>query len=628
MGGATARRGMARSLRLRLALLTLAGTLVPIAIFGWLSLSSVQELQNRVLAERQNLAASVAAHVNSVVNSQFELLEAISTVPAGQAKAGVPPSALRESYARSRFFSRVLVLDAAGTVLQGEPPDGVPALGTAAGIPSAESVLKEGSLQISPLWKGPGGARRLFMMVALRGQQGQVVGTVAGEIDPQGRQFRHLLDFVPLDSGVTVDLIDQHGVVIASTAEDRLYSQADHLHFLEGLIERQRSAVGTCHGCHQSGTTHVRVQDVMAFAPLLSRPSWGVDIRQAQAAAFGTTDLLRWKILIWAPALALVSLFFAWGVATSVTAPLSQLVRVAGRIAGGELQTPIPEVGRDEVGRLGRALERMRIALKQSLEEVERGRDQLEVRVRERTAEIERLYQELQQRDQLRARLLEKLIGAQEEERRRIARELHDETSQEIGALVLALDTALATLPENVPRTHVEEAKALAVHALDGIYRLGFDLRPSVLDDLGLFRAIAWYAERDLKRRGVAVRCEFDEEDVRLPAGVETALFRAVQELITNIVKHSRAESVLIQGVINHHAVTIEIEDDGQGFEPDSISMTAVNGRGLGLAGIRERMELLGGTARIESSPGHGTRVVLTAPMGGDHGQDPRARVR
>jgi signal transduction histidine kinase len=622
MGGGIPRRGMARSLRVRLALLTLAGTLGPIAIFGWLSLSSVRALQQRVLAERQHLAASVAAHINSVLNSQFELLETISPKPAPgtPAKPEIPQSALREDYVRSRFFSRVFVLDNAGTVLQSEPADGVPPVGSMVEIPAAAATLKEGTLQISPLWTGAGGVRRLFLFVALRTSQGQVAGVLAGEIDPQARQFRHLLDFVPLESGETVDLIDQHGVVIASTAEDRLYSQADHQHFLEGLIASESSAVGTCHGCHQNGSASVRVQDVMAFAPLPSRPSWGVDIRQPQAAAFGATEALRWKFLGWALALALLSLVFALGVATSVTSPLSTLVRVAGRIAGGELQTPVPELGGDEVGQLGGALESMRVALKKSLDDVARGRDKLEARVRERTAEIERLYQELQQRDQLRARLLEKLIGAQEEERRRIARELHDETSQEIGALVLGLDRVLAMLPESASRTHLRETRALAVHVLEGIHRLGFDLRPSVLDDLGLFRAIAWYAERDLKRRGVAVRCEFEEEDVRLPAGVETALFRAVQETITNIVRHARAESVLIQGVINPRAVTIEIEDDGQGFDPSSISTTAVNGRGLGLAGIRERLELLDGTAQIESSPGHGTRVVLTVPMGGERG--------
>ncbi len=622
MAGATPRQGVARSLRLRLVLLTLAGTLVPIAILGWLSLSSVRSLQKRVLAERQHLAVSVATHVDSVLNSQFELLETISPngSPAAKDSALVPQSALRENYARSRLFSRVFVLDRAGTVLQSEPPDGTPALHSIARIPGVEAALTQGTLQISPLWTSPDGSRRLFLMVALRTLQGRAVGVVAGEIDPQSRQFHHLLDFVPLDPGETVDLIDQHGIVIASTAGDRLYSQADHLHFLEDLIAKQEPAVGTCHGCHQNGSDNVRVQDVMAFAPLPSRASWGVDIRQPQAEAFGATEALRWKILGWALGLAILSVLFALGVATSVTAPLSMLVRAADGIAGGELQTPLPELGGDEVGRLGTALERMRVALQQSLEDVARGRDRLEARVHERTAEIERLYEELQQRDQLRARLLEKLIGAQEEERRRIARELHDETSQEIGALVLGLDTALATLPESDARTHLQEAKKLAVHALDGIHRLGFDLRPSVLDDLGLFRAIAWYAERDLKRRGVAVRCEFEEEDVRLPAGVETALFRAVQEAISNIVKHARAESVLIQGVINPRTVAIEIEDDGQGFDPTSISTSAVNGRGLGLAGIRERMELLGGTAEIDSSPGHGTRVVLTAPIGDDHG--------
>jgi signal transduction histidine kinase len=622
MASGIPRQGVTRSLRARLVLLTLAGTLVPIAVLGWLSLSSVRSLQNQVLAERQHLAVSVAAHIDSVLNSQFELLETIAPTsePATPDRLLVPQSALRENYVRSRLFSRVFVLDGAGTVLQSEPPYGVPAVNSTVRIPGTQSALREGTMQVSPLWTGSDGVRRLFLLVALRTAQGQSVGVVAGEINPEGRQFRQLLDFVPLDPSETVDLVDQHGVVIASTARDRLYSQADHQHFLERLIAEQKPAVGTCHGCHQSGTEKIRVQDVMAFAPLPSRPSWGVDIRQPQAEAFGAAEALHWKILGSALALALLSVFFALGVATSVTSPLSLLGRFAGRIAGGELETPIPELGTDEVGRLGTALERMRVALKESLDDVARGREFLEARVLERTAEIKRLYEELQQRDQIRARLLQKLIGAQEEERRRIARELHDETSQEIGALVLALDTALATLPEGVSRAHLEEAKNLAVQALDGIHRLGFDLRPSVLDDLGLFRAIAWYADRDLKRRGVAVRCEFEEEDVRLPPGVETALFRAVQEAITNIVRHARAESVLIQGAIKPQSVIIEIEDDGQGFDPASISTAAVDGRGLGLAGIRERVELLGGKAQIESSPGHGTRVVLTVPIGGEHG--------
>ncbi len=328
---------------------------------------------------------------------------------------------------------------------------------------------------------------------------------------------------------------------------------------------------------------------------------------------------LRRKVLIWGPLLVLLSLGFALGAASSITAPLSTLAGTAEQIAAGELETPIPDLGSDEVGHLGRALERMRVALQQSLNDVARARDQLEARIQERTAEIGKLYEELKQRDELRARLLQKLIRAQEEERRRIARELHDETSQVISTLALSLDTAISTLPEDASRDRLLEARALALRTLDGIHRLSFDLRPSVLDDLGLFHAIEWYAERDLKRRGIAVRCEGDEEDVRMAPEIETALFRAVQEAITNIVKHSRAETVLIQCATTPQAVTIEIEDDGRGFDPAGISETAATGRGLGLAGIRERMEILGGTAIIDSAPGQGTRLVLNVPRGENH---------
>ena len=329
--------------------------------------------------------------------------------------------------------------------------------------------------------------------------------------------FRELLNFVPLDIGETVDLVDQNGLVIASTAAERLYTESDHRHFIEGLIKQQKQSAGTCHGCHESGAPNTRVDEVMAFAPLSPRAPWGISIRQPEKQAFSTAIGISWKILACVPALALLSLLFALGAAASITAPLSLLTRTAERIAAGELATPIPELGADEVGQLGAALERMRVALKQSLEEVAHARDQLELRVEERTREIDRLYQELKVRDQLRVKLLHKLISAQEEERRRIARELHDETSQLIGALALGLDTAMTTLPPGASRDRLQEVRALAMKTLDGIHRMSFDLRPSMLDDLGLFSAIGWYAERDLKRRGIAVRCEFDETEQRLP---------------------------------------------------------------------------------------------------------------
>jgi signal transduction histidine kinase len=613
------KRSARRGLRPRIVLLTMAGTLGPIALLGWLSWSSVRTLESQVLEERQQLAITVAAHVDSVVNSQIELLEKISLAP-GAGGPRVEPAALREAYVRSRFLTGDFLLDRNGQVVQAEPA-GAPLAGPPKDLPAVREALAKGVPQISGLSAGPDSNHRLFLLVPLRNAQSQVVGIIGGEIDPESSGFRGLLNFVPLGTNETADLVDRRGVVIASTEAGRLYTESDHRQVLAELIERRSPAVGTCHGCHESGQAQQRVDEVMAFAPLPSRASWGISIRQREAQAFSAAAALRWKMLVLAPALVLLSLLFAVGAASSITAPLATLAGTAERIAGGELETPIPDLGSDEVGHLGRALERMRVALRGSLEEVARARDQLELRVQERTGQIEQLYQELKKRDQLRAKLLEKLIGAQEEERRRIARELHDETSQVIGALAAGLDAAIATLPEGASRARLQEAKALALRTLDGVHRLSFDLRPSVLDDLGLFRAIEWYAERDLKRRGIAVRCESEEEENgRLPSEVETALFRAVQEAITNIVKHARAETVLIQCARTPEAVTIEVEDDGQGFDPASISDTAVSGRGLGLAGIRERMEILGGSAVFQSAPGQGTRLVLRVPLGGDHG--------
>ncbi len=622
MATVAAKQSVRRGLRARIVLLTMAGTLGPIAIFGWLSWSSVQSLESQVLAERQNLAISMAAHVDSVVNSQLELLEAIS--PAVEVGMGGDPTValgvLREAYLRSGLLSQVFLLGSSGRLIEAEPVAGPGPDPSLKELPAVKETLEKGVPEVSALSPGRGGAHRLFLLVPVRNLQSQVAGLVGGEIAPKSPGFRTLLDFVPLDPGETVDLVDQNGTVIASTAATRLYTESDHRHFIQSLINQQRQMAGTCHGCHESGSINVRVNEVMAFAPLSPRVPWGISIRQPEKRAFSTAAALRWKILAGAPALALLSLLFALGAAASITAPLSLLTRTAGRIATGELKTPVPELGADEVGQLAAALEQMRVALRQSLEEVARARDQLELRVEERTREIDRLYRELKQRDELRAKLLQKLISAQEEERRRIARELHDETSQLIGTLALGLDTAMATLPPGASSDRLQEARALAIKTLDEIHRMSFDLRPSMLDDLGLVPAIRWYAERDLKRRGISVRCEFDETNGRLPPEIETTLFRAVQEAITNIVKHAQAKTVLIQCVLGPRAVTVEIEDDGEGFDPASISATAVDGRGLGLAGIRERVELLGGSAVIESAPGEGTRVVLTVPLAVDHG--------
>ena len=204
-------------------------------------------------------------------------------------------------------------------------------------------------------------------------------------------------------------------------------------------------------------------------------------------------------------------------------------------------------------------------------------------------------------------------MSAQEDERKRIARELHDDTSQSLAALVMAIDGALAALKAGLtPR--LEEAKALAVRTIEEVHRMILDLRPSVLDDLGLQSAIRWYADRHLTGRGISVRCEFDAPDRRFPAAFETALFRVCQEAMSNIARHAHAESVLIQLSEGEGVIRIEIEDDGRGLRAGA-GVRTPSGRHFGLMGIEERVEILGGKVTIDSAPGQGTRVRLEVPL-------------
>jgi len=209
------------------------------------------------------------------------------------------------------------------------------------------------------------------------------------------------------------------------------------------------------------------------------------------------------------------------------------------------------------------------------------------------------------QRDALR-----RAVQAQEAERKRLARELHDETGQALMSILLGLSAVERAESAEAARAAAGELRELVVETLQAVRRLAVELRPSALDDFGL--------EPALRRLGQTVR-EGGELDVqveamlgeeRLPADVETALYRIVQEALTNAVKHAGAEHVSIVLTRKQRSVMVMIEDDGCGFDPAVISRD-----GLGLLGMRERVQLLDGELEIETSPGMGTTLVLELPL-------------
>jgi signal transduction histidine kinase len=159
----------------------------------------------------------------------------------------------------------------------------------------------------------------------------------------------------------------------------------------------------------------------------------------------------------------------------------------------------------------------------------------------------------------------------------------------------------------------------LTRQTLDGVQKLLFDLRPSMLDHLGLMPAIRWFAKSRLEPHGIRVNIEEHNHTCRLLPETEIALFRAMQEAITNIARHAGARNVRICCDLAAEQAHIEIFDDGIGFDPASVTLAPETGHGLGLLGMSERLELVGGNFKVKSSPGEGTHIEIRVPLQGNH---------
>jgi signal transduction histidine kinase len=208
------------------------------------------------------------------------------------------------------------------------------------------------------------------------------------------------------------------------------------------------------------------------------------------------------------------------------------------------------------------------------------------------------------------AELSAKVVRAQEDERRAISRELHDEVGQSLSALIVEAGNSAATLPAEAAeaRTRLDSMRAIAQRCLDAVRNMSLLLRPSMLDDFGLVPALEWQAREVQKRSGLRITVEADDEAGEVPDEHRTCIFRLAQETLHNITKHAQAKSARLTLVRDANSVRLVVQDDGRGFD-------AGRTRGLGLLGMRERVARLRGSFDIDSSPGKGTRVTVTLPL-------------
>jgi signal transduction histidine kinase len=387
-------------------------------------------------------------------------------------------------------------------------------------------------------------------------------------------------------------------VALGIGSDERPGALSYHFPIIQHLADRRQAASLL----HEPGTGESFQPHVMAVVPLPASSFYMVLEQPVDVALALPIQLEHWLVLLTVVGF-LAVLLMAWITTRRVVRPTQQLTMAALRIAEGDLETSIHISAQDEVGRLARSLESMRQQLRAAYRQLADANRVLEAEVGERTSQL--------------GKVLEKIISAQEDERARLARELHDETAQTLGALGIALDRARDELAGARPRTaeQLAEARAMAARLLEETRRLILDLRPMALDDLGLAPAIRWYAETHLEEQGIDTLVEVDQPARRLPKHVEVSVFRVVQEAVNNINKHAQARHARIRLVFREHVAKIVVSDDGKGFEPTALVGRTTQARSVGLAGMQERVRLLNGRLRVRSQPGRGTTIAVDIPI-------------
>jgi signal transduction histidine kinase len=372
-------------------------------------------------------------------------------------------------------------------------------------------------------------------------------------------------------------VVDTDGYILAHTFNGG---------FPDGLIEANRVSPNAYQNTMILQTDEGQIWDIAVpiFDGRVGTARVGVsDAQVAQTVNMITGQLLLTTVLVSAIGIT-AAVLLTW----ILTRPILALVQAAKAVEKGDFSQRVPRWADDEIGELASAFNAMTVALAKS--------------------ESERAEREL-----LRAQYVSGVITAQEEERKRIARELHDSTSQSLTSLLIGLKTLEDTCQLCRKQSGVSDLRSIAGKTLDDVHTLAVQLRPSVLDDFGLPEAVRRQVADCQKRYPINIDLAITGlDDCRLPPAVETALYRITQEALTNIIRHAKAETASIFIERSEDQVLAIIDDDGQGFDPERIERQDGH---LGLYGIRERAELLSGHLVIESEPGAGTSLYVEIPL-------------
>jgi signal transduction histidine kinase len=603
------------SLKKRITLTIILGMSVILLSSGIVSYNIIQKSIEAAINKKLVLSRLIRDNIDNVLKDNINRLYDISlsgSVDLNDNDMGPETNALNTAYRYSIFRDGIFMLDRGGNVILNYPEKISNINLNLLSVEPVSRAVATGRPVVSNIYITESSKKRvLFVIVPLKDKNGNSVGIVAGEIDPTNPVLTGMLKLTEADQNTFIDLLDSNGIVIASSDPNRtLTFCCEHNKFYSSIISARKEHVATCHQCHDIQKRE-KTTNIAIFVPLEMAP-WGVSIQEPEKDVFAPSTQLK---IIFA-ALGVVFLGTAFilstGITRSVLNPINALIRATNRIARGDMTKPVSVSSNDEIGILSQSFDTMRVKLNESLLNIKNYNLELENRVRERTMQIKNSQERI-------AMLLKKVMSTQEDERKRIARELHDETVQYLSAILMKIELCKLQ-PDNISPQKIEEIWQIVLKTLEGLNIIIKDLRPPLLDDLGLESAISWLIDSHLTPKQINCFCNIkDTEYKRFSPEVEINLFRIAQETIVNIDKHANAHNVFILLKIIDKQICMDIEDDGAGFDAEAMlqksTQVTKDLRGIGLLDMKERAALIGGMLKICSSPGSGTRVSLKIPI-------------
>jgi signal transduction histidine kinase len=584
------------------------------ATLGIISYLAVNESINRSLQNRLLLAGTIANYIETLLHNNLNRLYDISVSGKINLKDNnweYEKKALKSAYDYSLFSDGVFLLDKHGNVLVTYPQRSS-FIENLTYISYVNQVLEEKKPVISNVYTiEPIKKKVIYAMVPLVDNEGNLVGVAGGIINPTTSFINQLLQTMNLLKKSYIEIIDSNEIVVASDDSSHVLRHHDREGSLRKMIKEYRSGIKECPHGFSSSKPDGKSLDILTFVPLKIAP-WGVIIGQTKKEVYAPSIKLRKMFFLFAFVFLGTAIIFAVGLSTSIIKPIRSLTIGANRIAGGDLSRPIENIGTDEIAMLSKSFDAMRIKLAESLESLKKHSAELEKGVLERTKQIQLEQEKVQT-------LLKQAITSQENERKRVARELHDETLQDLSAILMKIDMC-KLYPEQISIQKIEEIRGIVLKTLKEISRIMQNLRPSMLDDLGLEAAIKWLLDSYFD--GKSINCFYNAAGIknkRFSPEIEINLFRIAQETIANIARHAEAKNIFLILKIKDNAICMDVEDDGIGFDVTSLLKKTIydtkDFRGLGLLGMKERASLIGGNLQIYSMPDCGTRVSLRIPL-------------